>query len=241
MNANLATPGLRLHELALGNGLSASPFVWRTRFALAHKGLRYESEYLGFIDIPKRFGGRFKTVPVLEHGDTVLADSWDIAEYLEGAFPEAPPIFGSAAELALVRLTEEWFTQEVMRRMFRIYLKDVHDAARPADQAYFRQSREQGFLRGRTLESFTADRAAQLPALRDALRPLRAHVKRHAFLGGSSPNYADYIVLGAFLWVAGIHTLPLLAADDPLRSYLDRGFDLYAGLARDPRMKSLFE
>ena len=41
--------------------------------------------------------------------------------------------------------------------------------------------------------------------------------------------------------VASVATLPLLAADDPLRAWLDRGFDLYGGIGRDPRMKALFE
>ena len=30
---------VRLYELVLENGRSASPFVWRIRYALAHKGL----------------------------------------------------------------------------------------------------------------------------------------------------------------------------------------------------------
>jgi hypothetical protein len=32
-----------------------------------------------------------------------------------------------------------------------------------------------------------------------------------------------------------------LAADDSLRAYVDRGLDLYGGMARDPRKHSLFE
>ncbi len=81
---------LRLYELALQDGRSASPFVWRIRYALAHKGLPYETVKLGFSEIPTAFGGRFKTVPILEHGDTAMAESWDIAEYLDHAFPERP-------------------------------------------------------------------------------------------------------------------------------------------------------
>lgn len=96
-------------------------------------------------------------------------------------------------------------------------------------------------LKGATLEEFTKDRASLLPALRDSLRPLRSHLSRHAFLGGNTPNYADYIALGAFQWAASVSTLPPLASNDSLRAWLDRGFDLYGGLGRDPRMRSLFE
>jgi glutathione S-transferase len=230
----------RLYELVLDNGRSASPYVWRIRYALAHKGVPCESIPVGFTEVSSICGGRFKTVPVLEHGDTVLAESWDIAEYLDRAFPDQPALFAGPAELAMVRLTDAWFTAEVLRKMFFVYVLDVHSAARPSDRPYFRRSREQ-HLNGATLEDFTADREARLPALREALTPLRTHLSRFAFLGGSTPNFADYIALGAFHWVASVSTLPLLAHDDTLRAWLDRGFDLYGGLGRDSRMKTLFE
>jgi len=232
---------IRLFELVLENGRSASPFVWRIRYALAHKGVPFECVPIGFTEIPKVFAGQFKTVPVIEHGGTRLAESWDIADYLERAFPGQPPLFSSPAEQAMVRLMDTWFTSEVMRKMFRVYVLDVHDAARPEDRPYFRQSRE-GYLKGTSLEDFTADRATVLPVLREALMPLRLHLSRSPFLGGSAPNYADYIALGAFHWVASVSTLPLLARnDDVMRRWLDAGFDLYGGIGCDSRMKSLFE
>ena len=169
-----------------------------------------------------------------------MAESWDIAEYLDQAFPGSAPLFSSSAELAMVRLTDAWFTSEILRKMFGVYVLDVHNAARPEDRDYFRRTRE-ARLKGATLEEFTVDRASRLPALRDALTPLRAYLARYPFLGGSTPNYADYIALGSFLWAGSIATLPLLAHDDTLRAWIDRGFDLYGGLARDPRMQALFE
>jgi glutathione S-transferase len=231
---------IKLYELALEDGRSASPFVWRIRYALAHKGIPFESVYLGFTDIPALFGGKFKTVPILEHGDTVLNESWDIAEYLDRAFPDKPLLFNSPAEQALIRFTDVWFMAEVMRRMFRVYIKDVHDGARPQDRPYFRESREKN-MKGQTLETFTADRATYLPAIRTALAPLRHHVQKFPFLGGAKPNYADYCVLGGFYWAASAGTIPLMERDDSLRDYLSRGFELYGGIAREPGIKPLFE
>ena len=49
---------VRLYELVLENGRSASPYVWRIRYALAHKGVPFESVPLGFTEIAKVFGGR---------------------------------------------------------------------------------------------------------------------------------------------------------------------------------------
>ena len=230
---------VRLYELVLANGCSASPFVWRIRYALAHKGIPYESVPLGFVEIPKTFNGRFKTVPVIEHGETMMAESWDIAEYLDRAFPQAPKLFAGPAELSMVRLFDAWLLISVARQLLPVIILDVHDAARAQDRPYFRESREQRFKS--TLEAFCADREQRLPGVREALAPLRFHLAKHAFLGGESPNYADYIALGIFRWVASVATLPLLASDEEvLRGWLDRGFDLYGGIGRDERLLPLF-
>ncbi len=69
---------------------------------------------------------------------------------------------------------------EVQRKMFRIYIKDVHDAARPEDRGYFRQSRE-AMLRGTDARGvhqrprLIAARAARLaaPAASSTYRALR--------------------------------------------------------------------
>jgi len=232
---------LRLYELVLDNGRSASPYVWRIRFALAQKGLPYESVPLGFTEIPAVLGGRFKTVPILEHGETSLSESWDIAEYLERAFPGTPPLFSGPGELATVRLFDSWFSVEVMRRMATVYLLDVHNAARAVDRPYFRKSREARPTVS-SLEAFTANRESRLPALREALTPLRLHLARFPFLGGHAPNYADYIALGAFQWAGSVGTVPPLAKDDEvLRGWLDRGFDLFGGVGRVAGLRPLFE
>jgi glutathione S-transferase len=231
---------LRLYELVLENGRSASPYVWRTRYALAHKGIEFESVPLGFTEIPTVFAGRFKTVPVIKDGDTMLAESWDIAEYLEQAYPRSPRLFCGDAEIATLKLLDAWLHTEILRRMFRLYLLDIHNAARPEDRAYFRASREQR-LKGRSLEEFTADRESRLPAMREAFAPLRAHLANFPFLGGRMPNYADYLVLAALQWIASVGTMPLLAADDEaLRAWFNRCSELYGAAGRDARTKPLF-
>jgi glutathione S-transferase len=232
----------RLYELVLENGLSASPFVWRIRYALAHKGLPFESVPLGFTDIPKVFAGRCKTVPVLGEDDRLIVDSWDIVDYLERTYPDQPALFCGPGEYAMVRLFDSCFALGVMRQFFYLYALDIHNAAGPGDRGYFRESREQRFLKGTSLEACVAGRETRLPGVREALAPLRLQLSRNPFLGGATPNYADYIIFGLFQWIASVNTLPPLAGDDlALRSWLDRVADLYGGLGRDARLKPLFE
>lgn len=240
MTSDCRSAPVRLYELVLENDRSASPFVWRIRYALAHKGIAYESVPLGFVEIHRVFGGRFKTVPVIEHGGMMMAESWDIAEYLDRSFPEQPRLFSSPSERSMVRLFDQWFLAEVVRPLLPVYVLDVHNAVRAADRPYFRESREARLKS--TLEVVSADRAARLPAIREALKPLRQHLADHRFLGGQAPNYADYIALGVFQWIASVATTAPLASDDKvLRDWLDRGFRLYAGHGSDRRIKSLFE
>lgn len=231
--------GVRLYELAFGDGMLGSPFAWRVRLALAHKGIPFESVALGFTEIATVLGPQLKTVPVLEDRRGRRAESWDIVEHLEREHPHSRPLFADPAAHALTRFFDTWFWTEIMRRMFGLYALDICHAARPEDRAYFRASREA--LLGQTLEAYTAGREERLYALREALNPMRRHLKRMPFLGGESPGFADYIALGAFIWVASVSTLPMLAQGDSLGAWLDRSQDLYGGMGRDARLKPLFE
>jgi glutathione S-transferase len=231
---------LRLYELVLENGRSASPYVWRIRYALAQKQIPYESVMLGFTEISTAFDGRSRTVPVIEHEGTWVADSWDIAEYLDRTFDTGTALFATPAELAMCKLMDAWFATNVARRMLLVYVLDVHNAAKPEDRAYFRQSREARLQS--SLEGLAENREATLKELREALAPLRMQLRRYPYLGGAAPNYADYIALGAFLWVGSVSTLPILARDDEvLCAWLERGLDLYGGIGRDGRLKPLVE
>lgn len=239
MSTAAQTHEVKLYELALANGALASPFVWRVRFALAHKGIPFQSVPLGFTEIAPVLGPQLKTVPVLEDHNGRRAESWEIVEYLDREHPGSPPLFATPGERLLARFFDEWIFVEILRRLFSLYALDVHNAARPEDRAYFRAAREARI--GQTLEAYTAGREERLPAVREALGPLRRHLKRSPFIGGDSPGYADYIALGAFIWVASVSTLPLLPKDDSLGAWLDRGADLYGGMARDAQLHRLFE
>ena len=220
---------IRLYDLVAANGRALSPFVWRIKFALAHKGLAFEAVPVGFTDIPKLCGGKYKTVPIIEDGDTTVCDSWAIADYLDATYPDNPKLFSSPQERAICRFFDSWYGLEIMNRMFSINVLDIHNHAREEDQPYFRKSRE-ARLGGKTLEQFVEGREARIPELDRALRPMRAALASAPFLGGDQPNYADYIALGGFLWAGAICTTPLLAADDKLNDWLDRGFSLYNNL-----------
>ena len=73
---------IKLYELAGKDDRRFSPYCWRTRMALEHKGLEYETIPVRFTDKDAiAFSGQ-ERVPVIRDGSNVISDSWAIAEYL---------------------------------------------------------------------------------------------------------------------------------------------------------------
>lgn len=207
-----------------------SPFCWRARMALAHKGLAVETVPWGFTEkdlLPQPNAGR---VPVIVDGGTVVHDSTAIADYLEQHYADRPTLFGGEAGRALTRFVQNWTETVLQAGIAPLVVLDIHRHSRPQDQEYFRRSREERF--GKTLEEVVRDRQARLPAFRASLDPLRRTVERQDFISGNAPAYADYVVFGAFQWARAISDFELLASDDPVRAWRSRMLDLYGGLAR---------
>jgi glutathione S-transferase len=222
---------IRMYDLA---GAEAerrfSPFCWRAKMALAHKGLVVETVPWRLTEkdtLPQPNAGR---VPVIVDGARVVHDSAAIADYLEEQYPGQPSLFGGETGRALARFVQNWTETVLHPGIMRSVLLDIHRQIGPQDQAYFRSDREKRF--GVTLEEFVGDREARLPAFRASLDPLRRTVERQNFVSGHAPAYADHIVFGAFQWARAISDFELLAADDPVRAWRGRMLDAYDGLAR---------
>ncbi len=207
-----------------------SPHVWKTKLALAHKGLGFDVAPVGFTEIPRLEQGATKIVPLLRDGDTLVSDSFNIALYLEGAYPERPTLFGGEGGRATARFVEGWSQMTLHPAIGRIAIMDIHDRLEPADQAYFRQSREERF--GKTLEAVAEAGQADLESFSAKLDPLRHTLKFQPFLGGAGPLFADYIVFGALQWARIVSRHRLLAAGDVVSDWFERCLDLHEGLGR---------
>src|SRR5262245_42620863 len=78
-----------LYDLMDRHGRRYSPYGWRIRLALAHKGLEPAVELCWHSDKKLAFSGQH-LVPVLVDGTRVVNDSWKIACHLDEAYPERP-------------------------------------------------------------------------------------------------------------------------------------------------------
>ena len=229
---------ITLYDLQLASGCTISPFVWATKYALAHKGFDIDVVPGGFTGIMERTGGRSERLPaIVDDGEWVL-DSWLIAEYLDRKYPERPMLCGDPGIKPLAQFLEGWLWRTAITPWFGCYIKDYRDLSLPQDHEYVTHSREK--MLGRKIEEVAAGREDRLPLVPPTLEPFRQLFHENKWLGGDKPNYADYRALAVFLWTASVATTPPLTDDDPLRDWLDRGFDLFGGLGRHPGMHTLF-
>ncbi len=207
-----------------------SPFCWRTRMALAHKGLLAESIPWRFTEKQAIAPHGSEKVPVLLHDERPVLDSWAIATYLEDTFPDHPSLFGGPGGRAMARMLNWWGDIAVVGGIFPLIIADIPKNLAEADAAYFRRSREARF--GKSLEEIMAGRDSTVAAFRKSLEPMRLTLKTQDFLGGDAPNYADYIVFGGFQWARVVSPFKLLDADDLVYAWRERLLDAFDGMAR---------
>lgn len=211
-----------------------SPHCWKVRMALAHKGLEAEVLPVRFTQVRGVENGTDRTVPVIRDGETVVQDSFAIAEYLDARYPERPALFGEPGGRGLARFVESWSQRTIHPYIVSVAILDIHALLDEENQRFFRESRESRF--GRPIETVQDGRSPEaLAAFSKTLEPLRATLARQPFLAGDAPMFADYIVFGAFQWHRVVSDFALLDTGDPIHEWFERCLDLHDGLGRSVR------
>ena len=221
---------MKLYDLAgADERLRFSPFCWRTKMALAHKGLFAETIAWRFTEksvLPQPNAGQ---VPVLVDGGHAIADSWKIAGYLDRHYPERP-LFGCAQAEAHALLIKFWIERNIHPLFARLLVPDVFGILDERDKGYFRETREKRF--GMPLEQLAGEREQSVRKLREGLEPLRAMLAEQPFVAGQTPGFADYIAFAPLQWARCSSGIALLENGDPVFAYRERMLDLHDGFAR---------
>jgi glutathione S-transferase len=224
---------IKLYDLAAAEPERRfSPYCWRTKMALTHKGLSFETIPWRFTDKSViGFSGQGR-VPVMLDGERVLFDSWTIATYLEDTYADRPSLFHGDGGRAVTRFVNAWADSVLVPAIGRLIATDILAHLVDRDRAYFRESRENRF--GRPLEELVANRDSDVLGFRKGLEPIRTVLAAQPFLCGEMPAYGDYIVFGCLQWARCISPFALLAKDDPIWAWRDKllaAFDGYAAKA----------
>ena len=221
---------LILHELVGKDNRRYSGYCWRARMGIAHKGL--DVTYVGCRhgDVEKlAFSGQAK-VPVLVDGKHVICDSWDIACYLDDAYPERPALMDGPHGRALTRLVNIWADTQIDIPIVRSSFLDIFNNLHPnVDAANFRATREKRF--GLTLEAMQEGHAANVAELSRNLAPLRALLRKQKWINGAEPAYGDYVVFGSFQFPRCLTGRRFLENNDPIAEWFSRVSRRFGGLA----------
>ncbi|WP_074398414.1 MULTISPECIES: glutathione S-transferase family protein [unclassified Halomonas] len=207
--------------------LRFSPFCWRVRMALAHKGLEFTTRPWRFLEKEALAFAKHDKVPVLVDGEQVVTDSFDIMRYLDDAYPQAP-LFGQGASYQRARFFKHYVERSVTPALFKIVALDLLAAIHPDDRDYFRETREARF--GCTLEAFHQPEQGRAQ-LKQALAPVYAQLKESDFLDGDTPSGADYLLFGSMMWAYTVSLEALVEAGDDIDQWFQRMLAVHDGLA----------
>lgn len=222
---------ITLYDLVFQDDRRPSPFCWRAKLAMAHKGLSWTEVPIGFTEKHKLAFADSQLVPVIKDGETPVKDSWAIACHLDRAYPDKP-LFATEQDRLAAQLANGWTDVAVNSVVFPLVVADLVDRVRPEDKAYVVESR--GKRLGTTDFAAVQAKAREkgMATLTMALEPARRVLREQKFLGGTRPNYADYALFGTFMWAHSISPLALLESDDPVHGWRERMFDQFDGMGR---------
>ena len=178
----------KLYELAgADENRRFSPYCWRARMALAHKGLEVESLPWHFTEKEAiSFSGQ-ERVPVLIDAENTISDSWENAKYLETEYPDTPSLKLNHGEVLFIKF---WVETVLHPELLQLVVMDIYNNLAQKDQNYFRESREKLF--GKTLEEIVINRDERLPRFQKLLNPLRTTLKKQDFL---QEKLRDFLII----------------------------------------------
>lgn len=192
-----------LYDITSKDNVCWSPNTHRPRTVLAYKKIPYTTHWLSYPDIDKTLrqhgqeDATVVTLPVLRHGDTYIAESWEIAKYLEEKYPE-PSVFAGGIE------AQNKFREYVQDGLYTIVrnwiLYQLPPILDDRGAEYFVRTREAKF--GTTLQSLSKPDDEILPAVRGSLTPVFHSLRQSgAYIMGADFSFADSIVLGVLQWI----------------------------------------
>lgn len=218
-----------LYDLALADEeVRPSPYCWLVKFALLHKGLKFETRPVGFSDKSKYPDPDYGKVPVLIDDGMMVKDSPVILEHIERKYRERP-LAATPGERASAAFYGAWLAANVFPALGPLIMLKMLAAASPEDQAYIRTTREARF--GKTLEQY-ADAPDAAKRMEAALAVLSAPLTAHDFLGGREANLCDYVVMAPLMWQRSAGAGDLYETPRPVAQWKERMLDLAGGYAR---------
>ena len=207
--------------------LRFSPYCWRVRMTLAHKGLEFDTIAWRFEDKEALAFADYDKVPVLCDNGKVVTDSFEIMRYLDKTYPGSP-VLGEGVSYQRALFFKYFVERSVTPGLFRIVALDLLAAIHPDDRDYFRRTREARF--GMPLEEVHNPEQGR-QQLNQVLAPVRDQLRSSPFIDGEAPNGADYLLFGSMMWAHTVSLEALIEPNDPVDEWFKRMLDVHGGVA----------
>lgn len=221
---------IKLYELTgKDKNIMFSPFCWRTRMSVLHKGLDFELIPWYFSDKSTTQEAGFEKVPSINDNGTWKTDSFAIAQYLDDTYPDKPSLIGGSQGKAQYELVNSIINNQVFLAAVSLAIYQVYSLLGDDCQAYFKETREQFF--GKPLQEVQAEPEQAKANLIAALSVFDATLSNTPFLGGDSPLYADYTLFGILKWLDIVSSYDPIPHDTPTGKWFAKVSDLFDGYA----------
>jgi len=215
-----------LYELQGKKDVRFSPYCWRSRMALQHKCINAEYEPVLFSQKEKIRFSKQTLVPILQDGNQVITDSWNIACYLEKEYPEKPTLFGDKYAQSLTKQFNLWMDISIHPLLAKCIMADVLEyVVADRDKEYFRKSREKRF--GVSIEKYSTRSVEDIENLHHGLKSISVTLKNQPYIAGESPSYADYILFGSYKFALLTSPRNIFPADGPIMDWANRISNLF--------------
>lgn len=121
-------------------------------------------------------------MPVIVSDGKGIRESWDIANYLEEAFPDKPSVFNGNP--GIHKFFETYCHRNVTFNIYRMVVLDIYEHS--GNKEWFRQDREK--MMGTSLEKFAGHPDDHKSALKGALTPIHTVLQTYPFVTGEKGN-----------------------------------------------------
>jgi len=166
---------------------------------LQYKKVPFRTVWVSYPDIKQAVGhtqpgAQVVTLPVIRHGDTWVADSWNIAQYLDKHFPSPPLVVPS---LESVWFFQSYLSSILMPTIAPLVLPRIPSILNETDKQFFIRTWEEKLVG----KIGVYGKKATIEHIRQPLTPIVRSLERYGpYLGGKDLSYSDLILLGAFQW-----------------------------------------
>ena len=184
-------------------------------FALNYKGLKFRTEWIDYLEVEetcKKYGAPptskhapHYTLPMIYDPSTrtCVVDSWNIAKYLDRAYPDTPRLVPPGTT-ALQAAFSETIPMTIMVPLFMNIATKIWSCLTPRSKVYFRESREAMFG-GKPLEtlydeSHWEECIAELGKVDAWIKTDDEAAGEVTFLGGDKPNHCDLTIVAMLTW-----------------------------------------